>query len=419
MVHNNIRINIFFVLAGNFSAIGSQALLMILLIKIFPEGIIGHIALGTAIAEPILKLFNLNLRVIQATDQSDEFKFKEYLTFRITTTFLSFIILILTSLIFGENNLSKLILLLIGILKCVESISDIFYGLYQKKEEMHYIGYSRLLKSTLALLLVSTVIYFTENIICALTIQSLVPLLIIITYDLRLLKCKTNKNNSLRKDTFQKLLVKLHRLFLKGLPLGITMCWLLFNTNIPRYILAFTTSREELGIYSALSYFLVAGQILLYSFGTVVTPRLANYYQEGNRHSFIMLLSKFISLSWLIAFSGTCLALMFGEEIITFFYTPLYARHTSLLIILAIASGFIFSSSLFANGINATRKFKSQLYILPAVSVVGLISCCYLIPRIGLTGAGISTLLIAFTQAILRLFLLQRLILKIPLKGAL
>jgi len=122
-----------------------------LLAKLGSTKMVGQFTLGLAITAPIIMFTNLQLRTVQATDANDEYTFYEYFTLRLILTLLGLLLITGITLISNYHSETILVILLVGFCKAVESISDIFYGLFQKHERMDRIGKSKIMRGFISL----------------------------------------------------------------------------------------------------------------------------------------------------------------------------------------------------------------------------------------------------------------------------
>src|SRR5690606_39188157 len=105
---------------------------------------IGEYSIALAITAPIFLFLNFNLRTLQVTDINDETRFREYFVFRIVSSTLAFLIVFLITVLSGYEKQVAIVIILIAILKFVESLSDLIYGFFQQKERMEYISISKI-----------------------------------------------------------------------------------------------------------------------------------------------------------------------------------------------------------------------------------------------------------------------------------
>jgi O-antigen/teichoic acid export membrane protein len=384
--------NASWILFGNIATLLSRVAMMVILIKNFPPSTIGIVALGFAISEPLIALFNFNLRVIIATDQEQQFAFPTYFCFRVITSFISFSFIIVIAYIMEQNVEKYFIILSVATFKCVETIGDIYYGLFQRTQQIRIIGISRFFKATLIILSISTAIILTKSIYIAIAVITFARISVIVIFD-HLMYRKNCSKSGFDKNLLSGIKWKDFNALLKlGLPLGITLFWVNFNINIPTYILINIKTAKELGIFSALMYIIIVGRVIIYSLGTVAVPRLAIYFQKKRYSEFVRLILILIIFSWVTVGTAYLLSLMVGVELLSIAFTEEYSDYASVLPLVCLAAGFSFSTNFLTNAINATRQFKEQLKVLPLVTFASLICGYFLIIEYEIIGAVITVL---------------------------
>ena len=90
---------------------------------------------------------------------------------------------------------------------------------------------------------------------------------------------------------------------------------------------------------------------------------------------------------------GVGLAAAAGEPILRVVYAADYARHSSLLVILAGSGGLMFLSSMLGVGVSAARFFKLYTLMYSVVTATTFLACLVLVPRWGPYGAAWATVL--------------------------
>lgn len=130
-------------LGDAFYAVCQWGILVILARMGTPE-MVGQFALASAVTAPVIIFANLGLRQLQSTDARNQFQFRDYVAMRLASTLLA--ISTIAVLAFQYRIDTALTILMFGIAKCVEAISDVVYGLLQKHERMDLITISLILK---------------------------------------------------------------------------------------------------------------------------------------------------------------------------------------------------------------------------------------------------------------------------------
>ena len=390
---------------GNTVFSGFRWGIVLLLANLGSPVMVGQYALGIAIVEPVFMFGNLNLRAIQATDAKREFSFTDYLSLRFLCIVIAFLAVLGIVLAVGYRWETFLIVVLLAMVKAVESISDVFYGLFQQHEQMNHIAKSMMMKGPLWVVMLGMGVYFGGNLLSGVMGLFFAGLLILLGYDMRMgrlvLKTSSPKpSNVMLKQTMagaklwpQLDMKKILKLAWLALPLGFVMMLIGLNNSIPRFLLESNLGEGELGIFAAVASLMMIGNIVVTAMGQTASPRLANYFAKGNLRNFCKLLGKLLFLGMLLGVSGVMVALVGGREILNFLYKPEYANHVDVLIWLMAAAGVYYVGSILGHAITAARYLKSQVPLLVCVVCVTTLACFRFIPSEGLLGAAISVLL--------------------------
>ena len=415
----SLRHNFSWSFVGNIVYAASQWAALSALTKLTTTDQVGRFALGLAITAPIILFSQLQLRSIQATDARNEFQFPNYFALRITATVLAMIIIGAIT-IFGKYPLrTALIIIAVAVLKSIDSIADVFYGVMQKYERMDRIAKSRILKATLSLPAFIAVVFLTENIFMALSAQAAVLFIILITFDLRNTLTTVAEHEKTDKLNFSSIIPdfdfrSLRRLTILALPLGCVMGLLSLKTNIPKYIIEKVIGTDGLGIFAALAYIIVAGNMVIAATGQASLPRLAKYYAAGEKKQYIKLLMQLVGIGAIIATAGSVGALVLGKPVLTILYNREYASYTTLFSLLMFAGGLNYIATFMGHGMTAARYFRAQLPLFIIVTAVTGCAAWNFIPKFGLHGAAFSIAAGAIIQIIGSAFIIITAIRKLP-----
>ena len=310
----------------------------------------------------------------------------------------------------GYQRETAQVILVIGLAKGFDSISDIFYGLAQKYERMDRIAISLMLRGPLSLLGMGLGVYLTSQVFWGAVGFAVAWGLVMILYDLQsgrfILKSLAQGsigsnpptergNESIRPHWCFRTLIRLARL---ALPLGLVMMLMSLNNNVPRYFIKHSFGEGELGIFAALASITGMGIIVIYALGHSASPRLAKYYAAGNKAAFLSLLAKIVMLGAIIGVAGIVVVLLGGKTLITLLFHPEYAEHTDVLLWLMISGGVSYVAHYITTGITAAKYLRIQTPIYALATMSSVIACFWLIPAFGLMGAPLALLLAAFVQ---------------------
>jgi O-antigen/teichoic acid export membrane protein len=404
-----LRQNFSWTFVGNIIYAASQWGILVVLAKLGSPEMVGQFTLGLAITAPIILFANLQLRQIQTTDVQQKYSFGDYFGLRLICAGLSMLIIVAISLTAGYRWETSLVILVIGFAKVLESISDIFHGVFQYHERMDRIAISLMIKGPLSLLMLAICIWLTGNVLGGTIGLAAIWAVVLIFYDIpngiAILQANTQtepatilNHNRLFQPRFD--VIALRNLVGLSLPLGFVMMLISLNVNIPRYFIEHHLGERELGIFSALSYLMVAGNIVVGALGQSASPRLAKYYAAGNKKEFQNLFFKTIWIGILLGGLSILMAAIIGQEILTILYRPEYAVHMYLFILLMVAAGIGYIGSFMGYAMTAAQYFRVQMPLCLVTTGVSTIFCLWLIPIQGLIGAAIALIVSITVQVI-------------------
>lgn len=356
---------------------------------------VGQFSLGLAVTAPIILFFNFQLRAIQATDSKEDYSFSQYFGLRVVTNIIAFFIIVAIVIYRKYDYTSSVIILLIGISKVIDGLSDIIYGYLQSKERMDYPSISKIIKGILSVIVTVLTLYLTESIIYAMISMCIVYLFIFIAYDLKILLKYTQFEISFQVD-------KLYLLLKLSFPLGIVTMLNSLTTNIPRYSIEASLGSASLGIFSAISYVIVAGNTFIVAIGQAIAPRMSKHYTNN--------LKKFIQYTFFSVFFGLALGIIalllvkfFGSEVLNLLYGKEYSQYNKLFMLLTVTATINFMSSFLGYAMTAARKFRIQPFIGIVCLIVIYFFSNQLVSSSGLYGAAYALMILGIVQFILQL----------------
>ncbi len=413
----SLRQNVSWAFAGNAIWAACQWGMLIVLAKVGDVAMVGQFALGLAITAPVFMLSNLQLRSILVTDARGEFPFVDYLGLRILTIAMSIVTIIGIALVTGYRWSVLCVILGIGIVKALESLSELCYALMQRHEQMDLIAKAQAINGLLAVALLSAGMLISGNLLVGVSGWALAYMITLGAWNLPAVRqlmseegertqqpaASVRSTGSTRPRFHWSVLTRLVWL---ALPLGLVMMLISLNTNLPRYILERYAGEKELGIFASLAYLLVAGGMVSMAIGQATSPRLAHDYATGNHRAFLRLVAQMVAIGMLMGSAGVVIAAVAGQSLLRVIYTPEYAGHVDVLIWLTVSAGIGFMASAFGFAITAARHFRAQVPLFLGVMGVTLVAAYLLIPSHGLLGAAWTSLITTTTQLVGSVFIL-------------
>lgn len=401
---------------GNLIYSLSQWGMVVLLAKLGSPAMVGQYVLALSITAPVILFANFQLRDFQATDANNQYSFREYLMLRLLSMTAVFLLILAVTAFIPLSLYTRLVIWLVCAAKITESISDIYFGLFQRNEKMEYIGKSMILKGLSSVLVLGVSIYLTQNLAAGALMLALAWLGILLFYDRKngaIVLAGTAAGGRGRRGFRSIISVRenvkrpsLTSLLILVLPLGITASLDFLNTSIPRYFLQHIGGEEALGYYSAIAYIMMAGGTFVNAMTQAASPRLSRYFRDNLRR-FRLLLMQIMGLCLVLGLAGLAAAYFMGEFLLNLLYSPDYARYNSVFVIIMLASTIWYLTGCLSAALTVSRYIKLQVPVFLLSCIAVLSSSVLLIPGSGAAGAAWSLCIGMATRFICSFVLVQ------------
>lgn len=393
MSESNLKKNYFWNTLGTTLLSFNSLFLMIIVTRIngIADGGIFSFSFATAgIINFIALYFG---RTYQVTDDNSIFSESVYVISRYATSIVAFMITILFTLICQYELSKSLVLIFLCLVKCLEAVSDIYYGIVQKKGKLYIAGKSLTYKSLLSLIGFIVIDLITKDIVICCLYLVVVNVLFIIFYDNYNAKKEIKIDYTFRYDVVKKLLKISVHTFLFTLIVMVIV-------NIPRYFIDWLLNNEEQGIYGIIS--MPATFIMLFA-QFILQPslvKLSVFYQDKNKGDFnktVFTISVVILASLLLVLPVTY---FLGIPVLELIYGVNLSAYRFLLILVVMGSDLYAVSNVLLNALIVVRCTKEQLVLQLIVLLVSTFSCYYLVSFFGIEGGIVSYFIILVLEFI-------------------
>ncbi len=386
----SLRANFIWSLAGNVTYAACQWGILVVLAKFGSPELVGEFALALAVTAPVMIFASLSLRNVQSTDARGEYEFADYMSLRVLST-LAALVAIAGLAAAGYSGHLALVILLVGVAKAVESVSDIAFGFMQQREQMDRIAISMIVKGALSLAAVAGAIFATGDLAIAMAALAGVWTLVLVGYDMRVAaQLKGGDASAARLLVPHWTPQVLWKLALVALPGGIVMTLISFGGNVPRYFIEHHLGTRELGIFAALMYPIVAGSTVVGALGQSAMPRLSQYYARGDYAAFQRLLGRLLLIGLGLGVAGLAVIRFAGRFLLELLYRPEYGAYVTVFLWIGLACGIGYVASFLGYGMTAARYFRAQVPVFAATLVAIGAGCAVLVPRYHLIGAALA-----------------------------
>jgi len=379
----SLRGNFTWTLLGNLAYAGCQWGILVAFAKFGDARMVGEFGLGLAITGPMFMFANLNLGSVLATDPAGASAFRDYLGARLLTTAAAFLSSCVAALATRSAPGVPAVIISVGAMKAVESLSDIFHGLFQRQETMDRIAKSMTLRGACSLGAVVLAVHISGSVAAAATAAACVSTLVLFGFDSPKAAALLGGVDRLFPRFGARQLLTMIRV---SLPLGIVTLLISLTTNIPRYFLEHVGGSRALGIFVGMAYIVTASTTVVGAIGRAALPRMANLHAAGQALAFRRLVRKLVLYGFAFGAGGLLIALAAGRPLLRFLYTAEYADYAPAFAVVMLSGAVGHAASLLGYAVTAGRRFVAQVPLWIAVALATAVSSALLIPRFGVTG---------------------------------
>lgn len=349
---------------------------------------VGTYALGLAAAAPIVLFTNLNLAGVLATDARHDLTFGDYLSLRLMSTSLALATIAgVAGWMFSSGRLVAAVVLVVGLAKAVDAVADIFYGRCQQFERTWPVAAGMFTNGAVSLVAVVVATILTRNVIAAAIASaggSSVAMLVAIYLTRRSQNDDPSRSESSRPRLVAANLVGLVKI---ALPLGVVMCLISLNANIPRYFIAQLLGPGTLGGFAVVASIQLLVVTVLSAVGQSFAPRMAKAFEAHRRSDFVKLLYQLLAIALALSSALLAISLIVGKQLLALLFRPEYTQYQGLLILLSAVTLVGSVSMCLGFAATAARSFVKQAPVYLATSIAIAVGCAVLIPRVGITGS--------------------------------
>ncbi len=396
----SLRSNFVWAFAGNATYAACQWGILSLIAKLGDQEMLGIYALALAVSTPVGMLSHMNLRAVLATDAKRTHPFGDYLAVCLRATAAGLAAIAAIAVAAGYDWRRAAIVFAIGVSLNSENISDLHYGLLQRREQMDQIARSMMLRGLLSVVGVGAALWLTQDLMAAVIALALSRILILIAYD----RPRAAAGEVLSRSDNRAA----GKIFRTALPLGLVLMLASLNTNLPRYAIEHFSGTTALGAFAAVASFIRVGSTMTNAMGQTAIPRLARHFSEADAASFRRLSLQLTGLALILGAAGVAVAAVAGELALTIVFRPEYAVYQPLLVALMAAAALVYVASALGFVLTGARSFVEQLPLLCAVAAGSAIASWVLVPVMGLYGAPVALGISALVQICGSLIILRR-----------
>lgn len=324
-------------------------------------------------------------RIYQVTERNKKITDSDYIYTKIITCIAMVLISILYLILKGYNAYKFTVILLLIIYKTVNAFAEVIYAIMQKKEELYKVGISLLIKAVLETILFLIIDIITKNLIYSSISLIMSETIILIFYDLKVLKSYNFKLSKFKTKNSITILKY-------GLPVFVFTILTQYIINASKYAIDNNLTDKAQSIYGMLS--MVATLTVMLS-QLILHPYINSMNEDLKNNNTNIFNKKVIKICLLIIALGIIeclLGYLFGTWFLGGIYNVDLHKYNMLLLIIVIGSALYSLVSILSNALIAMRENISQSVVFIFVSIILYFLSNYIVKKYGIIGAGYAYL---------------------------
>ena len=355
--------------------------------------VVGQYAYAIAMAGLFLTAGQFGLRQFLLSNRVSEKDMERIFYVRILTSTLAWLALFAYAYLLIDERYRNVVLLL-GIAKLFENLSDVCHGYYQREMRLGAIARSRIARAILSPLVFLGTYFYTNNLQYAAVSLGLSWLVVFLLFDLAAISPKQRQFRNIFPIS------QLIRIGKTALPMGIATLLVMLTVNIPLLVLTERYSDLEVGQYASIFYFVTAGSLVTQSAMQVVSPAAVKLIGESNISGLKRLMRLSYLMVALLGATAIVFALLIGDWVLVLFYGEGFDNLGYLLVIAAITNFALGFQSVGGVMLTAYGTFNFQMVMCAISVVISYITSIVLVSSRGIEGALLAGAATAFVVSL-------------------
>ena len=397
---------------------GGQFAAIILLTKFAPPEILGQFNWSMNTAATVVVFCMLSLRSVHVADSVNRFGFGNFRAARQLGMLIAAGVLVLVVLWHEWPRADwtfVVIFLGVGAAKICDALGEIYWGLCQKSERIDLVAIANGLRGVVLVAAFGVAVPLTWYLVDRAggvsdaragrgAAWAVAAYAIGWAFIARLFDARVGRGMAGYEREWSWRGVR--RVAGKAFPLGVVTVLIVLTTAIPRWIIKASHGDDGfryVGIFAALTYIIIAGNLFTVQLGHTAANRLAVYFRD----SLPRFLGLLLKLELVAAATGAvmfALAHFFGQWLLGVVYQPEYAAYHAQFKIIVIAQCIMLLSSIL--GFAATQMqvywFQAAVWSLMCATAWGV--SAWLVPSDPIGGGAYAMIAVAGVQLVLYLF---------------
>lgn len=375
-------------LIANISLALSNWLILVVIAKNFDGAQLGQFVLALSITSPLFLFASFKVRTLVIVDKYWRYKLEEYANARLLANTIVTVLLALIAIITLEFHVS--LIFIVVVYKWFDTWSEFCQSYMRRVDAYRTACVSLTARSLLTIASVMLVTFTSSNfeymLICWCVIAGIFTVFDTVKVYQLSTSCETKPMSAsliFSAGSVKRSLQLYKQYFTVAVALMISALFV----YLPNFLLTYQLGVVQAGQFATISYFLVAGGILINSLSQAATPQLVNLHKSQNQTAFISLVVKLCGMGVAIGIAGVIVAYLGGEYFLTLFYNSDIGEHADVLIWVMAAAAIRYIYIFIGTSYASLQLFQIQTKIYAVGLIVMFFSCLLLIETNGLVGA--------------------------------
>lgn len=282
----------------------------------------------------------------------------------------------------GYNRSIQSMVIVFGIASGLNALNSTVYNYFQAKQQMYYAAVYQFLSTFLIGALTILVMIMKENVLMITVAQLSTAVLISL-----MLYAHLRRHIRLEFD-----LSRMSEMLKRGLPYGMAVIFLYVYFQIDTLMLSLMVSSFEVGIYKA-AYSLIS--VLLFIPGILTSVLYPILFQLGveSKEKHQGTIEKIFKVLSAVGIPGSVLLFVLANPLLTWLYKDRYPQSIPILMLLSWFFAIECLSFSLGDVLTTTNRQWTRAKIQGGAALLNIAINLYAIPRYGIYGAGVATLI--------------------------
>lgn len=372
----------------------SSVIMLIIITRVLGVQFAGIYSMAVAVSTVMMIIGSFNIYGYQISDVNGKYQFSTYLTVRIFTAILMMILSIAYILIKGYTADKAIIIFSFCVYKMIDTIVDVFCGLYQQKKRMDISSKLSFCKVFLPDITMAILICTVNNLVFSIVIAFMVEAVVILVFN------KYALHLGKEKLVLQKDLKKCYSLIKEVFPLFLGAFMNAYIMNASKYAIDAYLSENLQTYFNVI--LLPATTIHLFS-GFIYRPlltKIAIFWENKNSNNYKNICFKMFGAIIFISITFIFLGSFLGLPLLELLYGLELEPYKQSFMVLLIAGSFNAFNVLFCFLITIMRSQGKLILTYGITFLLALILPGYFTRTWGIQGAAMAYLLLMLIELI-------------------